>query len=264
MDKSYLSQNECKQRILAVLVELDKICKQNSLNYYLAYGTLLGAVRHKGFIPWDDDIDILLMRKDYNKLISILKNTNNGWLGVLDGSTKGYYYTFAKAYDKRTIAIHDDTLVECGLWVDIFPWDGVPTNKREYKNYVRNCYYMRNWILAMSSNFILMKFSKKYFVKLFFDILARIVGKKRIFEYSNSYNQKYGESDYISCLTTPYTRKELFRKDEMIPTTELVFEGMKFPVPKNWKKVLELIYGDYMKLPPINQRRTHNIIAFLK
>lgn len=265
MGKILLTPEECKSRILDIMVEIDRICNENDISYYMAYGTLLGAVRHKGFIPWDDDIDILMMRDDYKKLIEILKSEHTpSWLGVIDGNTPGYYYTFAKAVDNRTVAKHDDTHIETGLWVDIFPWDAIPENECKRQRYLKSCHNQRNLILAMSSNFDRMTFSLKTVGKFALSIIASTIGRKRIYKYSDTFNQKFKDTKYISCLTTPYTGKESFLKEDMIQTTRLEFEGKMFSAPKNWKQFLTQIYGEYMKLPPVEKRRTHNITAWLK
>ncbi|WP_278372289.1 LicD family protein [Segatella bryantii] len=265
MYKKKLTPKECKKHILDIMVELDRICKDHNLNYYIAYGTLLGAVRHKGFIPWDDDIDILMMRNDYEKLIRILKcNNTPDWLDVIDGDTAGYYYTFAKAVDNRTIAEHDDTHVSSGLWVDIFPWDYVPNEDKESKKYLKLCHIHRNIILAMSSNFNKMPFSLKKIAKIFLSCFASIIGKKRLYRYSNAHNQKYQNTNYVACLTTPYTTKERFFIDDVNEVTKLEFEGYLFSAPQNWEIILSRLYGNYLQLPPIEKRRTHNITAWLK
>lgn len=265
MTKKLLSPEECKSHILDIMVEIDRICNENEISYYMAYGTLLGAVRHKGFIPWDDDIDIIMMREDYNKLIKILKSNNNpSWLGVIDGDTPGYYYTFAKAVDNRTIAKHDDTHVEAGLWVDIFPWDAIPDDEIKRQRYLKSCHRQRNLILAMSSNFDQMVFSKKTVGKFILSLFATIVGRNRIYRYSNAFNQRYTGTKYISCLTTPYTGRESFLKEDMVQSVKIEFEGQMFNAPQNWHLFLSQIYGDYMKLPPTEKRRTHNITAWEK
>ena len=119
-----IEQNEFREIQMCILDEIQRICKENNLKYSLAYGTLLGAVRHKGYIPWDDDIDICLLREDYEKLIAVLKDKNapghKEWLTLVDDTCDGYFYPFAKAYDNRTAVKMERHKGEMGIWVDIF------------------------------------------------------------------------------------------------------------------------------------------------
>ena len=97
--------DELRKIQMNILDELKRICNENGLTYYLGSGSLLGAVRHKGYIPWDDDIDIWMVREDYDKLMNLLKDRDiekADWFSLLDESTEGYYYPFAKAVDNRT------------------------------------------------------------------------------------------------------------------------------------------------------------------
>ena len=142
---------------MSILDEIQRICKENNLKYSLAYGTLLGAVRHKGYIPWDDDIDICLLREDYEKLIAILKDKNapghKEWLTLADDTCRGYYYPFAKAYDNRTTVKMERHKGEMGIWVDIFPLDGLPKSRFWEKAFVLYCSFLRVITLAITTDF---------------------------------------------------------------------------------------------------------------
>lgn len=138
--KKKLSLDQVKETALQLLIYVDRICEENDLKYSLYYGTLLGAVRHKGFIPWDDDIDIVMLRPDYDKLLSILAKDETYLL--LDQSTRpDYRYTFAKLVDSNTYLestqFYSGEDPELGVFLDIFPLDGVPENQEElvlYRN----------------------------------------------------------------------------------------------------------------------------------
>ena len=124
-----LTIDEIKQTELSILDYIDSVCKQHNVRYYLAYGTLLGAIRHKGFIPWDDDIDIYMLRSDYDRFIQLLsaeKENHYSLLSIYNDSD--YFYEFAKVVDNRT-SINANNLKAMrneGVWVDIFPLDNVP------------------------------------------------------------------------------------------------------------------------------------------
>ena len=119
--KNIISREESKSIMLKMMDAVDDLCMENNIKYFLHAGTLLGAVRHKGFIPWDDDIDIALLGDEYEKFLDMMRNqTKYPWLRLIDHHVQGYYYPFAKVEDKRTIAKQDDNVSEYGIWIDIF------------------------------------------------------------------------------------------------------------------------------------------------
>ena len=123
--------------MLPVLVFIDKICREHNLRYSLAYGTLIGAIRHKGFIPWDDDIDILMPRPDYEKLQNIIKNMNSDEFGIMDSNDLDSFYVtrMAKIFNKKTYLkeFPHKYILEYGAFVDIFAVNGMPDNVAEIK-----------------------------------------------------------------------------------------------------------------------------------
>ena len=138
-----LSPEEFRQMQLLqldMLVELDRVCRENNINYTIFGGTLLGAVRHKGYIPWDDDLDIWMPRKDYEKLEQIMNQEDSCYKVVNHKNTKGYIYAFGKAVDTRTI-LKENIEVNCpmGIYVDIFLMMDSLGEKRGYIKHVRKC-----------------------------------------------------------------------------------------------------------------------------
>lgn len=265
-ERILLSTEECKKRLLGILVVIDEICKRNNIKYYLAYGTLLGAVRHKGFIPWDDDIDIVLMRKDYERLIEVLRSQNSfSWLKLIDYQCEGYFYPFAKAVDNRTIAKMEDNTTVHGLWIDIFPLDNVPDSEVECQGYLKRCKFLRALTIAMTTDFktITNKLSSKSTVKLLLNGLAVCIGKYKIADYMIRLMQKYKSknTENVCVLFSIYIMKEKIRREDLTDTIYTEFEGYSFPIPANYDIYLSKMYGNYMQLPPIEKRRTHSITA---
>ena len=263
-----MSEEESRQIQMNILVEISHICKRNNIKYSLAYGSLLGAVRHKGFIPWDDDIDIVIIRDDYEKLLDAVKNNHDcEWLKIIDGSNSdNYYYPFAKAVDDRTIAIQDDNKTEQSIWVDIFPLDYVPEDKRECDSFLKKNLLLRNLIIAMTTNFSNPFHVEKFVVKFIMNLFAIVVGKKRIYTYTEKLNKKYyvNKSNYVACLSSAYIKKERMQKKLMEDVEEIPFENKFFLATKEWDFYLRNFYGDYMQLPPLKKRKTHHIKAFWK
>ena len=265
-EKKYLTREESKKDMVDILTAIDCLCKANNIKYSIAYGTLLGAIRHKGFIPWDDDIDICLFREDYDKLMKILKKQEDySWLHVLDGlDSDGYYYPFAKAVDNRTIAKQNDNKTEHGIWVDIFPLDAIPADDNVSTKYLRKNLLLRNTILSMVTDFSVLRNVDKLLPKLFLNVIARIIGKRKIFEYTLKYNKKYEgqNSGFVGCLSTPYAMKEKLEKAKLNEFCEVEFEGVRFQAFKEWDYYLSKYYGSYMQLPPEEKRKNHSVIAW--
>ena len=266
-NNKYLSKEECRTIEIKILDAISDLCKKNNLKYYMCGGTLLGAVRHKGFIPWDDDIDIMLLRPDYEKLINILKNQKEySWLSVLDNKTKDYYYTFAKAVDNTTIAKQDDNKTEHGLWVDIFPYDNLPNNENKRKRFIMKGYFYRSIIMSFTTDFT-SKDIKKKGIKHILKFYSLFINKEKFVKKYIKFSKKYSnvkDSNYVGCLFSPYKLKECFEKKWFDNQIEYIFENKKYSGPKEYDKYLSQLYGDYMKLPPLEKRRDHKMNAWKK
>lgn len=265
--KELLSREECRGIQMDILDQISKLCEKNNITYYLAYGSLLGAVRHKGFIPWDDDIDICLMREEYEKLLKILKTQKDiPWLGVIDGEVKDYYYTFAKAVDNRTVAKMEDNYTEHGIWVDIFPMDGVPENKILCKVFMNICFGMRAVILSMTTDFSGAEKGKKTMVKRILNQVAVILGKKRVYRLYDRLCRRYPckTSLYVANLFSAYGARDRMKRARIVRSKVYPFEDRQYTGFADYEYYLSNLYGDYMKLPPEEKRRTHSIQAYRK
>ena len=236
-----------------ILDEVVRICNENNITYFLVGGTLLGAVRHKGFIPWDDDIDVGMLREDYDKFMKIAKEQLKEKFELDSKETNPkYYLSFAKIRNKNTIYEQDFQVGydgPKGIWIDIFPLDETKSvenkttyiQKKIHNSIYRILHYKNGFILGNKNNKIKKIIGKIIFLK--HKTLLNIQDK--VLKIQNNKN-----GDYIINLTSVYeTKKETFKKSEYVPGTELEFEGDKYKVPKNYKKVLKQVYGDYMKIP---------------
>lgn len=250
----YLS--EIKRVELNILTYIANICDQNKIRYYLMYGTLLGAVRHKGFIPWDDDIDIAIPRKDYETLKQILKNEKNSYYQLLSWEhDDNYPYIFPKVIDKRTKLKEKafrDVDFQYGIYIDIFVMDGVPENKflrvlmEKYHKFLYHLirYYYRN------------KLDLNRLLQIFQPIYKKVIGverlKKKIDEMYLNYDFDKSEICRIQLGFTPkaYLRTEYFKS-----ISKKEFEGSLFNCPSSSHECLVSEYGeDYMELPSIENR----------
>lgn len=255
-----LTEAEIKSSLLNILKEIDAFCTENNLTYYLAYGTLLGAARHEGFIPWDDDIDICMPRPDYEKFISSFKRSDTRYQVVSHFKDKSYPYFFAKVHDTNTILeIKTTYRNRMGLYVDIFPIDAMPSDKNLQKRYIRKFNFYRNIYNIRSIRLS----SQRSFLKNIFLMISRLVTffiplsylPYKIDKISKSY--KYAEHNLVSIAATADQRlildKELFSDG-----IKLKFEDMNANVPRAYTEILSKNYGDYLKLPPIEKRVSHH------
>ena len=252
---------------LNILVEIDKICRENGFRYMLCGGTLLGAVRHKGFIPWDDDIDIFMPRNDYNKFIEHCKNNNCSF--ELFSFDTNIYYTqlYAKACDRKTIIIdHEADIKNCryGIWVDIFPIDGLGHSKKGAEKFLKSLSFSKYYHTAARwTSFSRSKRRAWYYepIRFFMFVLGRFV--RDVNKLAKKTDKKcssraFADYEYCGCVYGSYGLKEVMEKAVFEECVELPFEGHLFMCPKQFDIYLSNIYGDYMKLPPIEKQKSHH------
>ena len=253
-----LRREEVKQIELRILDYLCDVCNKNGLKIYLAYGSLLGAIRHKGFIPWDDDIDVLMFRNDYDKLITILTETNNETYRLLScENCRDYYYSFAKLVDTSTKLVEDSVpeISGLGVYVDIFPLDGLPNKKRKQKSFIKKLQIL-NGIRWNALDNVMQKFKGKGVFKFLKCKICSLVGWRACIKLSEKIIRKYNASlKYVGCLSGSISggdcimERELFEKQCYVE-----FEKKKYPSLYEYDWFLKKMYGNYMKLPPLEQR----------
>lgn len=261
MNKQQIFLDELRRLEFNLLTMVVSICDANQLRYYLGYGTLLGAVRHKGFIPWDDDIDILMPRPDYLRLIEIIDQGNFANMKMLSlQNEKDYFYPFAKLIDTRTILYLDCNQteeVELGVNIDIFPLDGLPENIHKSNILLITMYVLR--IIWAVSNKKFPHQGKTWYIRLVKMVLAvffKPFGYKRVLRVMDYFATRYAydSSNYIGCVVWGEGPQERINRKYFTNADKLEFEGKQFVVPYDYDRYLSNIYGDYMQLPPENER----------
>lgn len=254
-----------QEALLEILTEFDKVCKKYGLRYSLAAGTLLGAVRHKGFIPWDDDTDVYMPRPDYEKFIEIIQNEDAlpEYLTYSKDRGKGTYYSFVKLLDTRYKIRTPNHIEVKYLYLDVFPVDGAADTREER---IAQFKKERSWVVRAGIcqwytmdrwwGFI------AYIIGFWFYIGANIFTPRSLcVKKMNALARKYeyGTTKWATCHNFGYP-------DEAVPTevyenySEIEFEGRKFMAVADYDTLLKAMFGDYMQLPPEKKRRSRHYI----
>lgn len=255
------------KKSVELLDEFVRVCELLNLNYTLSGGTLLGAVRHKGFIPWDDDIDVAMKREDYNKFLQEAPKHLKPKYFLQHYTTDKYtVIPWMKIIDEETTWVTFDselkTTQHLGLSMDIWPVDYIPNKKVVRKNHNKTQRYTAirgSYVYSPSK-----KFYKNIFKILLFPI-SRCIGRARLNKWQDIFNQKYTSGEYT--FADQINRRKLMKMNLFDEFQELGFEGKKYKCIKNTHDYLVAMYGEtYMQLPPEEKRVWHiaKIIDFDK
>lgn len=265
MELKYLTLAELQGELLKLLLRFDAFCKERGLRYSLDSGTLLGAVRHKGFIPWDDDVDVDMPRPDYERLMAFEKELPEG-LHLVNANNSIFPYGFCKLCTDEIRAqepSYDGVMVET-LWIDIFPIDGVPSDRRERQKSRRRVWNVvrRNvWATINHSSEGGLKKGVRSVYGAFFRLgnpRARMLDT--IAEAAA--HPGYADAERLGCPVGTEKFSWSIPKDGYEKTVEMEFEGHMLPCMSCWDEFLTALHGDYMQLPPEDQRQTHCLKAW--
>lgn len=263
-DKKELTLEEIQQGSFKILLKIKDICQQQNINYWLMYGTLIGAVRHKGFIPWDDDIDVAMLREDYDKFIEYCINHMDELkpLELMHYKTNDkYIYPIARLSDSRyNIKYQNAKDYGLGLFVDIYPMDYVDNEDTKWlKKLTRNIRLISN---CGTNKFVPSRNIFKSILKFPYFIVTRFININKCLKKHDELSKKYvdDKKSVVGCVCWDYNGKG-YCTEYMKNLTEAEFNGEKFLIPKNYDKVLTSEYGDYMKLPPESERIAHHFYS---
>lgn len=258
-----------QDKILFIVKEFISICEENNLTYYALGGTLLGAVRHKGFIPWDDDIDIGMPREDYEKFKKVAPDLLPSNYKFLNEDTPGYKKAFSVIRDDSTKIIMNyskEELVE-SLWIDVFPLDGMSSNKLKKKIHSFRYLYTRMMVqLSQFNSLVNQKKENRPLTEKVIIGFANAVNIEKIISFSwaqKKYLQtikKYSFNEaFAGNYTGAYKLREIVPSDYFGQPVLLQFEDLKLSCPNKFREYLTAIYGaDYMQLPPEEKRVLHH------
>lgn len=257
--------------MIKILTKVHEICIKYNIKYWLDSGTLIGAVRHNGFIPWDDDLDIGMLREDYDKFCNLaLSELGQEFTLVDENLDKHYGNQFAKVMLNGTKWIENQNRntksPNKGLYIDIFPYDKIPSNEDE-QNKVFNIYPHLNYAILAKLKYdnklkkanVIEKL-KDNLKRFFINFIPLTILKKERFKLCTKY--RYLENNFVITKYGGNLRKNINNYTSYSNFVLHKFEDSEFYIPKDYDSILKNLYGDYMQLPPIEERRNHGIVDY--
>ena len=253
---------EIQQMELGIMEYIHEVCQKIGVKYFLAYGSLIGAVRHKGFIPWDDDMDICMLREDYEKLQDyLITNPDERYEVMSYKNNLNYVYPFMKVQDNQTYLLEEDVRIDSnmGIYVDIFPVDGYEDDSvfkdkmtRLIKKRQLSCYTFK----GITNTKSLLNSLIRYISVIIFYFTNTNKYIRGIDELAQS--RKVDDYELVDYLIYKDMNKPVWKREWLKQTITGVFEGKEFVIPKNYHEILTSDYGDYMQLPPVELRFSHH------
>lgn len=263
-----ISFEQAKPYYLEMLDFLHNYCEQNNIKYMMYFGTLLGAVRHKGFIPWDDDMDICMLREDFNKFVENFNSASDRYK-VITWRTNGCYVPLAKIVDLQLPLRDKKNYPYIAAYIDIFPIDNEGKTLAEAKRFMHFVsFFLR--VLTMIAlapmtepfttkfRIYFWKITKPFFMAAYYltpskNLLFKFIDKISMFK------KKQKDTVYAGCVNaSEYNERQILKKEWFNEQVLLDFEDRKYYAPKNWDQVLTTIYHEYMQLPPEEHRHHHS------
>ena len=258
-----IALDEVKKIELDLLRHFAQQCESNGLRYFLSAGTMLGAIRHKGFIPWDDDIDVTMPREDYERYWKLFETINDcANISLTSYRDKSSIYPFFKLVDNRTIVFEQyvDKRSRTGVWIDIFPIDGIPNEKLYKENDRAQKLYAVVTADPSKGTSPMRKIAKR--------ILKPVYSRKDIYDIAKRLDDAAAanpivEGEPLGEVIWGYGVQEIMPY-EFLDAIEVEFEGGRFKAPRIYDTYLTSLFGDYMTPPPENERVSHGFFAYWK
>ena len=263
-----INLNELKKIQMEILDNVDSFCKKNKIKYWIDCGTLLGAIRHKGYIPWDDDIDIGMLRDDYDKFLKLYNENNNSRYRLMAPEIDNdYYFVFGKVVDTKTILYEpDETGIKGAVYIDVFVYDNAPDEEEKLKEMFdkRNYYKKLRIAQVYPNNYDKSSIKKRimrFFLKIYLKFLPKNYYTKKGVEHSKKYaNEKTKRVGNFTSEAKMVCDKRVFKS-----FINVEFEKKKYPAPVGYDEWLKSFYDDYMKLPPKEKQvSNHKFKAYYK
>ena len=249
---------------LEMLIEVDRICKKHNIKYKIIGGTLLGAVRHGGFVPWDDDADVAMLRPEYEKFCRLCRDELDSEKFYFQNmeNTEGYRWGYAKLRRKGTVFLreHQEGMqYEQGVFLDIFPIDGTPDNLMLRRIHELKCFCVRKVLWSVVGKNV----AKNFWERAIYKVLSKIPEKIAKHWYRGLILKNKGDAtEVVITLTYPAPKKlHGYYRRWFAETNPILFEGYTFEGVKDYKGWLTYEFGNYMQIPPQDKRKAHPVTA---
>ena len=263
---------EVQKISLNLLNVFDSFCKKNDLHYYLAFGTLLGAIRHKGFIPWDDDIDLMMERDEFDRLVNL-------HVSRPAPNVRFYSYKNSRLYENTNFRVSDEnTVVDLlkienpvnqGIWLTVFPIDNIPDNRKKRSIFLKSIYYRYKFLFVLTEKDTFLD-TRPAIIKAGIKALKKTVSvsrRKKMYYAFHRYLRKYcsQKTKDVAILSIGTGNTSYFSRSCIDTVEKCEFEGKLYPIPSGYDEVLRNYYGDYMQLPPVEEQvPKHSFNAYYK
>lgn len=258
-----VTDQELKQINLEMLCYFDKVCRENNIHYSITGGTLLGAVRHKGFIPWDDDVDVFLPRPEFEKLNDVFSDEGR-YVWKTRKKDPSFKFVYGRLLDTKTIILDAGGMASegQGIFLDVCVVDGLPRNK-----FFRILHIFIIQLLFRGRRTVVYDKSRPEFSEGNFvmQILKCMVLKTTDLEFWMKKLDKamrrypFNTGEYVGNFASRYGKRELIHRNAFDSYIDLEFEGQRFMACQGWEEYLKNIYGNYMELPPVEERKGHHV-----
>jgi len=257
-----INTEELKSIQLDILRFVDKFCKEKGIKYFLCGGTLIGAVRHHGYIPWDDDIDIMMLRPDYERFVKEFSESNTSYYKIFSHVIdKDVLFPFSKVGDTRTKLIENIRAIkDNSVNIDVFPIDYLPDDKMARERLVRKNYRRFITLRRMLTKCTSDRTMIQNLLLVPFHIFRYVYKPSKLISIitRDAISARPSDTRYCGIIVWGYGLREINNVSNFKSTSKAEFEGEYFDIPVGYDLYLKTVYGDYMKLPPEEKRVTHH------
>lgn len=261
-----ISLEELRRTEIEILDVVTKFCDEHDIKYCIAYGTLLGAIRHKGFIPWDDDIDLVMLRPDYDRFLKLFNENSTRYQAHSIENDPNFYKPFAKVMNTDTVLYdHGKKGVKSSISIDVFPYDNAPDDDMAIKKmFARRDFHVGNNFRRAFDIFLIPPLGNVfrrfcvYSLRIAFRVFPKYYFVRKIVENARLCISE--DTKRVACFAGYYDA--VFDRNMFNDLIYVEFEGKNYKAPAAYDKYLRAVYGDYMQLPPVEKRLAHNFTAY--